>query len=373
MINTRKIIHPEETKSSLLRYIDLEKQIWRDIYTFIDIRILKENLKINAKTNSEKITNDFAEIKAKDIQYCVRQAKDYFQSSKSTSLVTKPTLIYYGLISLVASLIIYKDRDKTLNSMRESHGLKNKYPDSIKQVNNNNVSKDKILEISAEIQESGTFTELSQMDLFERFRLLIKKEGLPDSSKDFKQYLNFKQTYPNLKEINLLLLFQNIPEIWKETKLSLKKEPCVYIGEAIATANDITVRFSKELNTISELKNKFTFIEYSKFRESNDFYFFSLSKDLYQQHTPLTKNDIIGTQFLTANRNNNIITGDLILYYLTFFIFGSIARYKPALWRVILEDSYHGLNTIPEILCESSYIKIPLSILSEFNNNYYKI
>jgi hypothetical protein len=367
------IVHPEETKSSLLRYIDLEKQIWRDIYTFIDIRILKENLKINAKTKGDRITDDYAEKKAKDIQYCVRQAKDYFQSSKTASLVTKPTLIYYGLISLVASLIIYKDRDKTLNSMCESHGLKDKYPDSIKQVSKGNVSKDKILEISAEIQDSGTFPELSQMDLFERFRLIIKKEGQVDSSKDFKQCLNFKSTYPNIKEINLLALLQNIPEIWKETKLSLKKEQCVFIGEAITTTNGVTVRFSKELCTVNELKSKFTFIERSQYGESNDYYFFSLSKDLYQQHTPLTKNDIIGTQFLTANQNNSFITNDLILYYLTFFLLGSLSRYKPALWRVILEDSLHGLNTIPEILCESSYIKIPLSILSEFNNNYYKI
>lgn len=61
-------------------------------------------------------------------------------------------------------------------------------------------------------------------------------------------------------------------------KIIVKKEQCVFIGEAIATANGVTVRFSKELCTVNELKNKFTFIEHSQFGESNDYYFFRLLK-----------------------------------------------------------------------------------------------
>jgi len=365
-------IVPVETQSTIFRYIELEKQIWRELNLLLDIRMLKDKLKANARESGESLSDDFAKQKAKDIQFCLKQAKDYFFSSKNATLITKPTLIFYGLVSLTASLIIFKKRDKSLNSMRESHGLKDIYPDALKQINEKNISKEKLLEISAEIQDSGTFVELAGIDLFERFKLNIKREGKADSSKDFKQCLNFKQLYPDLKTINLLSLFQNTPEIWKETIISLRKDSNVVIGDANVSDNGIVIRFSKELCPLENLKHKFTFINQSKYAESNDYHFFTIEKECYTKHTPLTKSDITGVHFLTANQNNPLIVSDLILYYLTFFILGSISRYKPALWRFILDDSLHGLNTIPEILCESAYIKMPLSILSEFNDNYYK-
>lgn len=366
-------IIPEETNSSLLYSYNLENQIWREINTITEIRLLKEKIKKNAKSQNEKISDDFAEIKAKDIQFCIKQAKDYFSSSKFATLATKPTLIYYGIISLVASIIIYKNRDKSLNSMRESHGLKDKYPETIKPNRNQIISKESITEISAEIQESGTFKELSTLPLYEFFKLSIKKNNAPDTSKDFKQKLIFKDNYPSLNSVTLKQLFQNTPEIWKETKLSLNIEQLVFVGEAITNEEILTIRFLKELVSIDELISKFNFIRFSNYCESNDYYFFNVTKENYLNNTPLSKTDIFGRQYLTSDKNTNLIANDLIIYYLIFFIFGSLSRYKPFLWRYILEDPYHGLNTIPEILCESSYIKMPLYTLRELNNNFYKI
>ena len=366
------MIIPIETQSSVLRYNDLEKQVWREIFTLADTRIIKEKLKLNSKTRGEALTDDFATQKAKDIQYCIRQAKEYFFSSKSATLVIKPTLIYYGLISLAAALVIFKIRDKSLNSLKESHGLKDKYPDKLKTVGNETISRNDILQISAEISESGTFVEVMNMDLSEYFILPIKHDGLSDTTKDYKQIVNFGISYPNLKEISLLSLFQNIPEIWKETKLSLKKESLIYMGEAVVNKETITCRISKELNSLEEIKRNFFFTEKATVAESNNYYFFTLPKSDYTKITPLTKRDILAGQYLTADKYNPLIASDFILYYLTFFLLGSLARYKPALWRIILEDSIHGLNTIPEILCDSAYIKLPLCFLSEFNNNFYK-
>lgn len=364
---------PKETTSSVLRFNDLETQVWREITTLSDIRLIKEKIKRDAKQNRVAITDDFAIQKSRDIQYCIKQAKEYFHSSKSATLVIKPTLIYYGLISLAAALVILKIRDKTLNSMREAHGLKDKYPNNLSNVGTVTISRNDILHISAEIQASGTFSEVARMDLSEYFILPIKHTGSADSAKDFQQLTNFSNTYSTLKEISLLSIFQNIPEIWKETKLSLKKESLVYMGEAVLSKDTITYRISKELNKIDELKRNLSFTEKAEFAESNNYYFFSLPKVDYVDTTLLTKRDIIGAQYLTADKNNALVASDFILYYLSFFILGSLARYKPALWRYILEDPMHGLSTIPEILCESAYIKLPLHFLNEFDSNFYKI
>src|SRR5581483_10541373 len=96
----------EETTGVILRYTNLEKQIWREIYTLMDIKIIKDKLKASARRNNEPLSDDFATQKARDIQYCIKQAKDYFTSSQSSTLIIRPTLIYYGLVSLSAALII---------------------------------------------------------------------------------------------------------------------------------------------------------------------------------------------------------------------------------------------------------------------------
>jgi len=366
------MIYPIEASSSVLHYADLEKQIWREIFTLTDLRIIKEKLKADAKIQNQSLSDSFATQKAKDIQYCIRQAYDYFSSSKSATIVIKPTLIYYGLISLATALIIYKYRDKSLHSMKEAHGLKDKYSDKLKSIGND-ISRDEILQISTEIQGSGTFVEISRLSLSEYFILPVKHDDRADTSKDYLQSVNLSQEYPNLKEINLLTLFQNIPEIWKETKLFLKKASFVYEGEAVLHNSRITCRISKELTPINELKRNLAFTEKADFSESNNYYFFSLSRTDYTGCTPLTKRNIMGNQFLVADKNNSLITSDFILYYLTFFILGSLARYKPVLWRTMLEDSLQGLNTIPEILCDSAYIKLPLAFLTEYTKKLYKL
>ncbi|BFM45260.1 hypothetical protein CFS9_39010 [Flavobacterium sp. CFS9] len=366
------MIIPSETKSSELRYVDLEKQAWREIFTLSDIRILKEKIKTQSKISQQPMTDDYARQKALDIQYCIKQAHEYFKSSKVASISIKPTLIYYAIINLAAALIILKKREKSLNSMREAHGLKDKIPDNLKS-SNLQINRSDILKISAEFQESGTFTELLHLDLQEYFILPIKNSDNLNTSRDLYQSLNFSQSNPNIKELDLLTLFTNIPEIWKETRLSLKKESKIYLGEALLNNETITCRISKELVTIEELKRNFRFTANAELAESNNNFFFKLEKNEYRKFTPLTKRDIIGNQYLTSDIDNNIVASDILLYYATFFILGSLSRYKPFLWRYIIDDSMHGLNTIPSILCESSYIKMPLYFLMELDSNFYKI
>lgn len=366
------MVNPKETGSSELRYNDLEKQIWREIFTISDIRILKEKLKRQSKINGEAMSDSYALQKAKDIQYCIKQAHEYFKSSKVASISIKPTLIYYAIINLAAALIIIKKREKSLNSMREAHGLKDKIPDNLKN-GDSGINRDDILLISAEFQDSGTFTELLSLNLSEYFILPIKHSSTIDTTKDFLQNINFSLKYPTVKELNLLNLFGNIPEIWKENRLSLKKKSKIYLGEAILSNENITCRISKELIDIEEINRNFSLATNSTVAESNNNFFFTLPKNIYADCTPLTKRDIMGNQYLTADKNNSVITGDFILYYATFFILGSLSRYKPSLWRFMIEDSMHGLNTIPEILCDSAYVKMPLYFLMELDNNFYKI
>ena len=292
----------------------MEKTVWREIDTFSDFKILKTQLKTDARNNGEKLTDDFAGQKALDIQYCLRQAKDYFSSSKSATLLIKPTLIYYGIISLAAALIIFKKRDKSLHSLREGHGLKDKYPDKLRGTQLTSISRDDILKISVEFRESGTFKEFASLNLRENFSLPIKIQNSIDASKDFEQIINFSKSYPSIGEVNLSTIFQNLLDVWKETKILLKKEAFVYQGEAVLNQGFVTCRVCKDFNNVEDIRKNFSFAEKAEFSESNNFFFFTLAKSDYTPVTPLTKRDSNGIQYFTADKNNPLVANDFILF-----------------------------------------------------------
>jgi hypothetical protein len=61
------------------------------------------------------------------LRYCLIQANEYFAAANSVTLVTKPVLLYYSIMSLVLAEILFKqDGMSSLDEAREQnkhHGL----------------------------------------------------------------------------------------------------------------------------------------------------------------------------------------------------------------------------------------------------------
>ncbi|MEZ2279700.1 MAG: YaaC family protein [Microcoleus sp.] len=366
----------QESKTLRLRYLDLEKQIWKELSFFLDSKYLKQCLKVNFK--DLKIRPERIENKANDIKYCIRQAKDYFESAKISSLITKPLLIYYGLMSLAIALLIFKNQDKVLDSISQSHGLQvDNYPILCQ------VSRKKIMDIEANLNKKGTFFDIANLHFFERFNLSVKgTENIENASKTYKKAISFNETYPNCTKVKLRDIFANITEIYKEVNLVHAIPGKVCLASPISYQRDaqqddtLILRVSKEFYTQDKLKENFSILENCvSYAETDDYWFYKSEQktNLSINDLPLIKNSILNETFIVADKGNDLIASDLIIYYLVFFIFGSIARYKPSLWRIILEDPVHSLGTIPESLCEIAYTKLPLLILSEFNDVYLKL
>lgn len=63
-----------------------------------------------------------AEKQAAQIRYCLIQAREYFEASKSVTLATKPNLLYYSIMSLAIPEVLYKQSgDSSLDRAREQH------------------------------------------------------------------------------------------------------------------------------------------------------------------------------------------------------------------------------------------------------------
>lgn len=348
---------------------DLESQLWRELSFYLDLRYLRKALKENFK--GQAINEKRIDEKALNIQFCIRQAKDYMQSAKYSSIITKPVLIYYAFVSLSTALIIFKKIEKTLHSMPESHGLSMSYPERI-----NDNTKNQFLKISAKFNNRGLFSELTNISLSDTYTMPLRYDKLSDASKDYLQTFEFSKVNLNLTEVDLSCLFSNLSEIWKECRLILNIENNIYSGLPILFNNELLFKISSQRGIISqnEIQNKLSILSsFTLYDSTNDNYFYKKIAPVNEIVMPLIKSDRHGTVFITANINNSIVSNDFMLQYLTFFILGSIARYKPETWRYILEDNIQGFGEIPNILCEASFIQIPLVVLKEFTKKHVNI
>jgi hypothetical protein len=61
--------------------------------------------------------------KAAEIIANLAQARGYFKSASSADDLVRPLLLYYGVLALARSLVLFLDRDKREASMHQAHGL----------------------------------------------------------------------------------------------------------------------------------------------------------------------------------------------------------------------------------------------------------
>ncbi|WP_437587912.1 YaaC family protein [Sorangium sp. So ce1000] len=84
-----------------------------------------ETIDMTRRAFGDAMTNENATA-ARD---CVRQAREYFASARSAPLLTKPVLLYYGMVSLAKLLFLFHmpspyDMDYIESLERKGHGLK---------------------------------------------------------------------------------------------------------------------------------------------------------------------------------------------------------------------------------------------------------
>lgn len=74
-------------------------------------------------------TADHSLASAQAVAHTLRQAREYFASAAGASLLTRPVLLYYGMVSLTKLLLLLDDREPlSIHDIeqieRQDHGLK---------------------------------------------------------------------------------------------------------------------------------------------------------------------------------------------------------------------------------------------------------
>ncbi len=104
------------------------KQIWKLLRFFGDISSVSNIIRSIHVIPKGKFDADVKK-QARQIGYCIRQAEECFHASSQVGLPTRPTLLYYGAVSLSQALVLLRqDGSRSMDALRKErkhaqHGL----------------------------------------------------------------------------------------------------------------------------------------------------------------------------------------------------------------------------------------------------------
>jgi hypothetical protein len=118
---------------SITKYKDITtdnpiREVWKNLRRFLDESFVIEEIRnVHSIKGNEHNYNIMKQ--AHQVNYCIRQAEEYFNASSSVSLTTRPLLLYYGAVSLSKALTLIRlDGNYSIDKLRETnkhkhHGL----------------------------------------------------------------------------------------------------------------------------------------------------------------------------------------------------------------------------------------------------------
>jgi len=136
---------------------DSEKEVWFHLSEHKSEYQVRANLQRYYR--EVEVSADASEVEeaARYFVHCLKQAQEYFEASKSVSILTRPLLLFYGMVCLAKMLIILKvpsyPRIIATQKAEQQHGLG--YTSNIEP--NVLLEKDVV-----KIQPNGTFSSLAK-------------------------------------------------------------------------------------------------------------------------------------------------------------------------------------------------------------------
>lgn len=317
------------------------KELWNQFKQFENYGVCLNYLKKCKKfDNSEKF-----KFRAKLMKYYITQAKEYYFSARDASVLTKPTLLYYGASCLVKSLIITK---KCYRDDSTGHGIK---------IFKSNV--DDLMDFRIK-PVKGTFLQL--------YQVLEKKET------NIIKSMNF-----NLEDLLSFIpeLTSDFENIFNKKSLAIKVDRIKdEDGEYLFYGGNYFSDFSILNDFINNIPNF-------------DKYYFSPSvspKGVVCFKRPrsgdVVLRNIMGEEFLVSSLQsgeNSIYLSQISVHFLILYLLSMLSRYYVNLWLSEKSSDKTRYFYIIEKFLDISERKFPNLILNEilnkdivFSVEYYK-
>lgn len=298
---------------------DYEKEIWSLLGLFESKKYVKQKL----KNKFPEIPKENLEYRTEKLTYCIRQAREFFESANKISLLTSPLLLSYGMLNLAKALVYYKESVETnFNNYFNRHGL------SVPE----NEELDSFSKETVELKENGTYPQMVST---------YSKSSYSDCSINTKEILS---QIPDLYEL-FVYIYNEPPNV-----IPLKS---IDYGYNISTGDYYDKIAEKLQNTreVLELKG----YQFTHYRQNiNVTRFASAEKDLKQ--LGLIFESISGKKYIRfpiIKENSPLLLNENSLHYLLVFCYGMLARYQAAKWGSYIDPN---ISKEAEIINKSIHV-----------------
>lgn len=329
-------------KKKIVLTEDPNKELWNQFKQFEDYGVCLNYLKKCKKfDNSDKF-----KFRAKLMKYYITQAKEYYFSARNASVLTKPTLLYYGASCLVKALIITK---RCYPDDSVGHGI---------EIFKSNV--DDLMDFRIK-PVKGTFLQL--------YQVIENKETNSIKSMNF----------------NLENLFSFIPELSDDFENIFNKKSLTIKVDRIKDEDGEYLFYQGDYFVDSSILNDF----FNNIPNFNKYYFFPLvsSKGLVCFKRPQSDDDIVlrnimGEEFLVSSfqsDENSIYLSQISVHFLILYLLSMLSRYYIDIWLSENSSDETRYFYIIEKFLDINERKFPNLILNEilskeiiFSVEYYK-
>jgi hypothetical protein len=271
--------------------------------------------------------------------YAIKQAREYYKAAACCGIVTKPLLLYYGMMSLSRALISTRDPEYPSTTSVLKHGLSTR---KLKR------SEYQFATDEIRIQKDGIFSVLHKtlggpaLETGQRFRMRDLLAVLPELIHCFTQVYGS----PWVCEVDIQPCEEGYR--WK-------------LPRSFIQANGKTrEEFLALLNRHSGEETSFSCPD-----PVDEHGWFSLLQRSPSPAHPLILEDISGSYHIRLPHENELVLPEISLHFMLMFMLGMLCRYETERWgELVLDGVSQEMYIIHEFL-NVSMRKFPNLILNQ--------
>jgi len=326
------------------------QKMWDTFVYFESEPTTKQFLENIYKNSGFKDSHKYAYQNTSKLIYFIKQAKEYFHSANNSNILVKPLLIYYGMMSLIKTVILTKDPIYPSNTGVLRHGITTR---KLKKQNY------QFHEDEVKIQKEG---------LLPWFYSLItnnsidKIEGNKYKIQELLSLIpELHDSYKRLYEDELIHLILDLKQTnLNQISFSLPKTILKYYQHSITL-------FLNELNNSTDSKESVFHLE----SDNGEFVRFTwISSTPISLEQPNVFNNLMivqdykGRYYLRPYKESRLLLPDIMVDYMLMYNLGMLCRYDTELWgEIIFSFASEDMYIINEFL-NTTQRKFPNLILN---------
>ncbi|UOF91765.1 YaaC family protein [Fodinisporobacter ferrooxydans] len=347
------------------------KKMWDMFYLFENEETTRTFLELRYQTIGRQNPQRDAYLATPKLIFNTKQAREYYRSAEFCDTITKPLLLYYGMVSLIKALIVTRNPEYPTSTSVLKHGL------STRKLKREDY---RFIEDDARIQKDGLFPTFFQMFFGvtltsqQKFPIKYMLAAIPDLRHMFERLYGpscvANLTISNHKNFDPSHFFKKAIQDHQDCiKPTIYSHLWVCDRSILQGAQKTKQEALDLLQTFCCEDEVYTDLETPE--PEGLLQILRVAKIESTVDHPLLFYDLMGEKFLYLPKNVHLQIPEICIHFLIMYVLGMLCRYETERWgEIIFHYSSQDLIIIHEFL-SISMRKFPNLILNKLLQETY--